>query len=277
MPRTALRVLTLNCWNLSSPFEERMVLIREGIERLAPDVIGLQEIIVRRDGFHQGELLLDGLGYETLYGAAMRWTETESLLPHDALGDGFGNLIASRHPIVASLLQELPGAESGERRSALATRLATPWGIVPFVTTHLNWKLHHGWVRERQIVALAEMVEQWSAGADLPPIVVGDFNAEPDANEIRFFSGLAALGGRSTCFHDAWRVAGDGGPGYTWDNRNHYAQYAYEPNRRIDYVFVGPADAHGRGWIESVALAFEEARDGIFPSDHFGVVAEVRV
>jgi endonuclease/exonuclease/phosphatase family metal-dependent hydrolase len=276
MSGSSLRVLTLNCWNVSSPFEERMALIREGIERLQPDLIGLQEIIVRRDGFHQGERILEGLGYEMLYGAAARWTETASLLPHHAEGDAFGNLIASRHPIVDSHLRELPGVETGERRSALAARVQTPHGVVPFITTHLNWKLHHGWVRERQALALADLADEWSAGLDLPPVVVGDMNADPDATEIRFLTGLTSLDGRSTCLHDAWRFAGDGTPGYTWDNRNPYAHYSFEPNRRIDYIFVGPADGHGRGWIRSASLALSEPSQGVYPSDHFGVVAEVQ-
>jgi endonuclease/exonuclease/phosphatase family metal-dependent hydrolase len=277
VPPASLRVVTLNCWNIASPFEERMALIREGVERLQPDVIGLQEVIVRRDGFHQGEILLAGLGYEILYGAATRWTEAESLLPHDADGDAFGNLIASRYPIVASRLRELPGVETGERRTALAAHIRTPWGIVPFVTTHLNWKLNHGWVREHQVVALAELIEEWRAELELPAIAVGDFNAEPEANEIRFFCGLASLAGRSTCLYDAWRVAGDGGPGYTWDNRNRFARYSNEPNRRIDYVFVSPADAHGRGLIERAALVFNEPRGDVYASDHFGVLAEVKL
>ena len=148
---------------------------------------------------------------------------------------------------------------------------------MPFVTTHLNWKLHHGWVRERQVLALATLVEEWSAGLELPPVLVGDLNADPDSNEVRFLSGLASLEGRSTCLHDAWRVAGDGSPGYTWDNRNPYAHYGFEPDRRIDYIFVGPADVHGRGWIDSAELAFSEPRGEVFASDHFGVVAEIRV
>lgn len=277
MPHDSLRVATLNCWNVSAPFEQRCALIREEIQRLQPDVIGLQEIIVRRDGFHQGEVILEGLGYEIVYGAATRWTETQSLLPHDAHGDGFGNLIASRHPVLASTLRELPGVETGERRSAVAARVRTPWGIAPFFTTHFNWKLDHGWVREQQAIALAAFVDEWKEDAEIPPIVVGDLNADPDSNEIRFLTGLASLEGCSTCLHDAWRFAGDGGPGYTWDNRNAFAHYAFEPDRRIDYILVGPADPHGRGWVESVRLAFSEARDGVFPSDHFGLVAEIRV
>ena len=68
-----------------------------------------------------------------------------------------------------------------------------PFGHVPFVTTHLNWKFHHGLVRERQVVALAALAREWCAGADFPPIVVGDLNAEPDSSEIRYLCGLAVL------------------------------------------------------------------------------------
>lgn len=271
-----LRVVTLNCWNLGEPFEARMALVRAGIEVLAPDVIGLQEIIVRRDGFDQSREILDGLGYETVYGAATRWTESEVLLPPGAHGDGFGNVVASRHPIAASEVRELPGVETGERRSVVAAHVRTPEGVLPFFVTHLNWKLHHGFVRERQVIALADFVAEWSEGQALPPIAVGDFNADPESNEIRFLSGLAALEGRSFYLQDAWRVAG-AGPGYTWDNRNPYAHYSFEPNRRIDYVFVGGADVGGRGWIERAALAFDQPRGGVWPSDHVGLVVDVRI
>ena len=57
-----MRVLTLNCWNVSEPFAERMALIHAGIAALQPDIVGLQEIVMRRDGFDQAALLLDGLG-----------------------------------------------------------------------------------------------------------------------------------------------------------------------------------------------------------------------
>jgi len=78
------------------------------------------------------------------------------------------------------------------------------------------------------------------------------------------------------CFQDAWRVAGDGGPGFTWDNRNRFDAYMFEPNRRIDYILVGLADGNGRGWIESARLVMTEARGDVFPSDHFGLLAEIR-
>ena len=40
--RPSLRVLTLNLWNRSEPFAERMAAVRKGLTELQPDVVGLQ-------------------------------------------------------------------------------------------------------------------------------------------------------------------------------------------------------------------------------------------
>ena len=276
MSPSTLRVLTLNCWNVSEPFAERSRLIRSGIAALQPDIIGLQEIVIRRDGFDQGARLLDDLGYRRVFGPAFRWNKT-GIVPLEADGDAFGNVVASRWPIRTHAVRALPGSESGEYRCAVAALIEAPFGLVPFVTTHLNWKFHHGAIRERQALALADFTNEWAAGCGFPPILVGDMNADPDSNEIRFLCGLATLDGRSTYFQDAWRVAGDGSPGYTWDNRNRFAAIMFEPNRRIDYILVGLANGDGRGWIDSVQLALSESDGGVFPTDHFGLVADIRI
>jgi endonuclease/exonuclease/phosphatase family metal-dependent hydrolase len=273
MSDATLRVLTLNCWNVSEPFDRRMALIRAEVERVRPDLIGMQEVVVRRDGFDQGAVMLEGLGYERVFGPAFRWNDAGALLPPDADGDAFGNLIASRWPVVGRTVHVLPCLDDGEHRSACAALVSTPAGILPFVTTHFNWRPEDGSSREQQALSVAAFVAEWARAAALPPILVGDLNAESDSREIRFLCGGLALEGRRASFRDAWRVAGDGQPGLTWDNRNRFAAYAGEPDRRIDYILVGP----GRGTIDAVRLAMNRARDGVFPSDHFGVVADVRL
>lgn len=279
MPPRTMRVLTLNCWNISPPFEERMALIRAGIETLAPDLVALQEIIVRRDGFDQAAIILDGLGYHRVFGAAIRWDHTGALLPlHDtAAADAAGNVLAARWPIARSALHPLPGVDGEERRSALLALVDTPAGALPFITTHLEWRFDQGHVRERQVLVLARLVADWRRDAPLPVIMAGDFNAEPDATEMRFLRGLATLDGRSTYFQDAWHVGADGARGVTWDNRNPYAATMFEPDRRIDYVFVGAPDHDGLGRIEAARVVLDTPRDGVFPSDHFGVLVDVRV
>jgi exonuclease III len=53
---SSLSVLTLNVWNREGPWPERLPLIRSWIERLQPDLIGLQEVV---DATHSQELLSD--------------------------------------------------------------------------------------------------------------------------------------------------------------------------------------------------------------------------
>ncbi|HKE12072.1 MAG TPA: endonuclease/exonuclease/phosphatase family protein, partial [Myxococcota bacterium] len=138
----------------------------------------------------------------------------------------------------------------------------------------------HGEIRERQVFALADLVLRRLPKGGFPPILVGDFNAEPDSSEIRFLTGLGTLRARSVYFHDSWRVAGarrgDPEAGFTWSNRNPYARANLEPDRRIDYIFTGFPMRDGVGLLESCRVVCDEPQDGVWPSDHFGVYAELR-
>ena len=46
-----------------------------------------------------------------------------------------------------------------------------------------------------------------------PPVLMGDFNAEPDSDEIRYLRGYHSRLGRSVYFADCFAAAGDGSPG----------------------------------------------------------------
>lgn len=194
--------------------------------------------------------------------------------PGTDLGEGrwFGNAVLTRGPIDSTKVIPLTaGEQPPEGRVVLHVKTA---GVDVFCT-HLNWQFHHGVVREDQVLELVDAVESLSTEGPVPPIVAGDFNAEPTSTEIRFLTGDASLDGRSTYFQDAWRVAGARGPGYTWDNRNLYAEKAKEPDRRIDYVFVGIRHQGGAGRVESCRVVCDRALTGTFASDHFGVLAEI--
>jgi endonuclease/exonuclease/phosphatase family metal-dependent hydrolase len=279
---SVLRVATINVWNKSGPWLSRLALIRRELERLQPEVVGLQEVLrFRPDHAPDAPLtvqndqlteIADGLGYQLAYSVASDYGH----------GLKFGNALLSRHPIVAEQSFQLPGSESGETRSLLYTRCETPHGHLPVFVTHLNWKFHHGAIRQRQVAFIAQRVAELSpiAGPDLPPVLLGDFNAAPDADEIRFLTGLCALEGKTVYFADAWAFAGEG-PGYTFDRRNAYAAKAREPSRRIDYIFVRGPDRRFRGEPLRAELAFnaEEVAgaEPVWPSDHFGVVADLAI
>ena len=192
----------------------------------------------------------------------------------------FGNAVLSRFPILKQEVLTLPGAESGETRCLLYALLRTPQGEQSVFVTHLNWKLDQSSVRLLQTRFIAERVLELSPPREgsLPPVLMGDFNADPNSDEIRYLSGQATVKGESVYFADVWRYQG-GAPGYTFDSKNPYAALAFEPPRRIDYIFVGRGpDEKGRGLPLKPALCFAEPDPaGVWPSDHFGVVADLQV
>jgi endonuclease/exonuclease/phosphatase family metal-dependent hydrolase len=293
MPSNHLRVATLNIWNRSGPWPDRLRLIREHLRTLEPDLVGLQEVLrtvsagddpngswvvpatAHQDpGADQASAVAAGTHPFIAYAAAMDY------------GSGllFGNAVASKYPILEHAAFELPGKETGEVRALLYALLDHPKGKLPVFVTHLNWKLHHGAVRLRQVAAICDRIKALAPIEDdsrLPPVLMGDLNADPDADEIRFLRGLTAIDGNTVYFADAWIYGGDGGPGHTFDRRNRFAALAHEPPRRIDYIFVRGPDSKLRGEPLRTRLAFATKVDSpsgdIWPSDHFGVVTDLTV
>jgi endonuclease/exonuclease/phosphatase family metal-dependent hydrolase len=266
-----LKVLTLNVWNRDGDWPRRLPLIHAALDALDPDVVGFQEVL-RSAAIDQLAELVGGRGYHVDYVEAQRFWKDPSF--------AFGNAVASRWPIVGRFTQSLPDRADGETRAALTVHVEAPFGALAFTSTHLNWKLHQSDTRQAQVRVLAEHVLAHRPHGGFPPILVGDFNAEPDSDEIRFLCGLHVIDGASVHFRDCWRVAREARPGreagYTWSNDNPYTAGAFEPNRRLDYVFVGYPDERGRGFPLQCRVVCDEPRDGVWPSDHFGVYAELR-
>ncbi len=263
-----LRVATLNIWNRFGPWEQRLVAIGAGIRSLAPDLLGLQEVLRLApgdgDGLDQATLLAEIGGYHVAYSRAReeRW---------------YGNAALSRWPIAQTRVFELPRCGTEEKRTLLWADVQAPFGRVPFFVTHLNWKFDDGHVREAQVREIVACIEAHATPDAFPAILVGDFNAEPEADEIRYLRGLTTLGaGRRVYFQDAFGLAGDGSPGFTYARRNPFAAPLREPDRRIDYVFVRGRDDRFRGEPLEARVCFDAPVEGTFPSDHFGVVATLR-
>jgi endonuclease/exonuclease/phosphatase family metal-dependent hydrolase len=261
-----LRVLTLNIWNRQGPWEQRLPLLRKGIEELEPDIVGLQEVISNA-GQTQADLIAEGLGLHAAFGAA-----------HD-LGENvlFGNAILARWPISKVKVFQLPTDGTDENRALTYGEVASPHGPVPFFVTHLNWKFHHGFVREHQVMTIAEHIRREAPIEGLPPVLVGDMNAQPESSEIRFLKGLHSLSGKSFFMADCYEQTGEGA-GYTFDaNKNPYAAVTHEYPRRIDYVFVRGPDRQARGKPLSSRVVMTDVVDGVAPTDHFGVLAEISI
>ncbi|NGO11191.1 endonuclease/exonuclease/phosphatase family protein, partial [Streptomyces sp. HC44] len=156
-------------------------------------------------------------------------------------------------------------------------------GDMLFIATTTSWRPEAEAARERQVMALADLDARHRT--ELPTVIAGDFTAAPEAACIRYLSGLQALSGRSVHYHDAWATAGEG-PGHTWTSENPNARSQIEQilgpvehHRRIDYVFVGSRLAHPKApcRVDAASLAFDRPVDGVWASDHFGVVVDLRI
>ena len=76
-------------------------------------------------------------------------------------------------------------------------------------------------------------------------------------------------------FYDAlaMRATGDRA---TFSERNPFAAVGMYPEKQLDHIFSHWPKAHGAGHPVSAAVIGDEPVDGVWPSDHFGVMADLR-
>jgi endonuclease/exonuclease/phosphatase family metal-dependent hydrolase len=266
-----MRVVTWNLWWRHGPWQQRRPAIAATLAELAPDVCGLQEVWGGASENLAAELA-DRLGMHWCWAsmpiAAHRQAEHGSDM-------SIGNAILSRWPVAARAELPLPVAEGEQPRVALHARLDTPGGPLPFFTTHLTHRPDASAERVAQVRALAGFVAEHQQRGGYPPVVTGDLNAEPDSDELRLLCGtLTAPVVPGLVLLDAWRYAEPGDPGHSWSRRNGHLAGSGTFDARIDYVLVGlPRDTSG--WVRSVRVAADGAVGGVWPSDHFAVVADL--
>ena len=149
------------------------------------------------------------------------------------------------------------------------------------VGTHLEHGLDRSPTRRAQAGALAEAVagcvgDDAERRAANPAVLGGDLNAVPWSDEVRGLTGASGPHVEGLVFVDAWDAAGNEGRGDTWSAANpRVPRRAVHPNRRLDYVMVTWPRRRGIGHVAACRLAGTEAIDGVWPSDHHAVVADI--
>ena len=238
-----MKILTLNAWGAYGPPERRPVL-REAILQLDADVLLLQEANVPG--------LLESLPYP----ARHHFPEA-------------GLAILSRFPILSGRevrYRAISALEPHLTRGALIAEMDT--GSVRFqvVTTHLAWKADDGAAR----LAQAEELLELAAALPDPVLIGGDLNAPPtDPPPQR----MVAAG-----FSDLYARLASNDPGITWDNRNLFirSHSVLFPDRRIDYLFLRNRSS---GFVPArcEVVCRTPAAEGLYPSDHYGVLAHFQL
>jgi len=265
-----LTVVTLNIWQEQGPWEQRLRLIALRMQSLRPDLICLQEVREVPGSIpNQAATLAAALGMEQTFEPAQDWG-----------GGDEGLAILSRLPIEQRDFCELPFTANRSRRVCLGAALRHARGLFWVFTTHLAFRLADGALRERQVLEVDRFVRSHPSPDTAAALLTGDFNAPPDADEIRYLRGLTSLDGQRTYYQDAFALCNPGIAGHTWTSENPYTKALgwLEPDRRLDYIFVTPMTRLGAGQVRSCRLICTEPDPGgIYCSDHYGVLAEIQL
>lgn len=283
-----LRVVTLNLWGNEPPLDRRLDLATRQLAELDVDVVGIQEVrpLDGRAGRTTADVLGERLGMQVVHSVSLRWDDDQ--LRAGMPGGQEGLAILSRYPVLDTRTLALPEARPTEARILLSAQLDTPAGPIWCHVTHLHYRLDDGVAREQQVVAIDDAIRQLGRHADSPPqILMGDFNATADSDEMRFLRGLHTLAGRRTHWQDAWlRLHPEPQPGdtpaqgITWasDNEQTRPLRSLDLDRRIDYVLVTTRKKDGRGTIHRCEVVLTDRDDvGVCASDHYAVLAEIQI
>jgi endonuclease/exonuclease/phosphatase family metal-dependent hydrolase len=262
---TAVRVLTLNVWGTRGEWNARREVLRTGIRELDPDLIAFIEPIKTPDYDQVVDLVGDD--FHVAHQAARE-------------RDGQGSSIASRWPIDGfhELNQDVSPRVGGGAATTLVAEITVPdpIGRLLFANHVPSWQPAFERERELQAVACAQFIERLRSDGDPHVILAGDLTADPDCASVRYLCGRQSLEGTSVNYRDAWASIHPGEPGETSTPENPLVYDWDWPYRRLDYVLVR-VGLHGGPTLEIAACerVFDQPVKGVWPSDHFGVVADL--
>lgn len=261
---TKLRVVTWNAWGRYGSWRDRQIGIESTLAAAAPDIVCLVESW-STDSETQADLIATHLGLEhSLF--VGDWAQEDWV-------SGFG--IVSRWPVMSHERRPLRGEDGAGMGEALFALVEGDRGPIQLFVVMLHYPLDASAVRQAQVRQLAKFI-QGSTRHRHPVVVCGDFNAAPDSEEIRMLTGRTDPAAEGLVFYDAWEMAGDGTPGFTWSNHNPLAAVAMYPDRRFDYILSAWPRLGAVGHPTRCERLGVLSSDQPQLSDHYGVLAELR-
>ena len=236
-------VLTLNIWHNQQDWPARLEAIVSGVERLDPDIVCLQEVLQNPELPNQARTLADRLGYRAYFAS---WDSAGS-------AKRYGNAVLTRDPMSDSGFVLLDPPD--DYRVVAHVRVDPGDGPLDVYCTHLHHTQERPEIRRAQIESAVAFIEETRGSG--PVVLAGDFNARVGDPE------LAAL---QSGYTDTFGTLKEDADSITTLNPalGHSA-------RRIDHVFVAPG-AESKLVPISGARVLDQTVDGVWPTDHFGVL-----
>lgn len=273
-----VRVLTFNVLHglldedpSAEPFDrlpERLPRMAAELERINPDAFLLQEVALGIGGYPDvlAELRRSAPGYELI------WGDFFGSPPTHGPGQGLGQLIGVKAPIVAAGNHAAPNLSAFRFRSVLHVRLLARGRVLDLYNVHLQGPEQSA-LAERELRDVLGYLEATADPAGIS-VLAGDLNMEPDEaplaliREAGFIEPVAASGFECS-------------PGDRRGCTNSTLPLAEAGDRsedKIDYLWLrGPAASRvsARPVLDQPFQL--DSGELLWPSDHKGLMATIEV
>lgn len=251
-----LKVMSINIRHNKDFWDERFPLIADEIVRLQPDLIGLQEVHIGTD---QSQVLLELIKERD---EGLEYGLYERLKTGLNGMEGEGIAIFTRFPKVKGGFADLEyGRPVVFNRVRVNDEL-----LIDFYNVHMHHRGGDG-IRVPQMKKILKFMKKKDKGHII--FLAGDLNTQPGTRPVEMILGNGFID--TYCeFH------GDDEPELNYTAPIILSKEGVEqnPQRRIDYVMARiPPDMKDRVKILDSVVCFRNHNpDGLYPSDHLGVM-----
>lgn len=260
-----LRIITANIFGHHAEWPKRREVLREAFASLQPDIVCLQETVLAARDDQAREVLGDD--YHIIHSEARS-------------DEGDGISIASRWPITSREELELERVSNRTGDFDCTTLIAVteapgPFGAMTIANHFPDFQVDHEYERERQTALAAMALRRYAETTD-HVLLMGDLDAEIDSASLRFLAGKQSHAGISVSYANVFDAVHPGEAGHTFTPDNPLCPKHW-PYRRIDHIYIrsGKNGQPTLGIVDCKVI-LDKPVDGVWPSDHFGVMADFR-
>ncbi|MCP2032667.1 endonuclease/exonuclease/phosphatase family metal-dependent hydrolase [Okibacterium sp. HSC-33S16] len=250
-------------WRFDPDWKGRQERILAVLKEVCPDVLGLQECWAT-DEHTQAEIFAEHLGMHAAY-AASSLPPVPSPPEHpDQNGVRMGVGLVSRWPVLSTRHHALPVSHRQIAPVALEARMEDERGRrFDVLVAGTEWEPEYADDHLAQTRRLAELLA--AADDSVPRFLLADLNCDASQAE---FAPLAAVA------DDTWERANGDPRAVTLSSAVPFAplEATKEIDRRVDHIV-----ARGAGISVTGASTIDSPVRGLFPSDHFPVIADVEL
>jgi len=269
MADSTVRAMTWNIWWRFGPrWRDRQPGILDTLARIRPDVLVLQEVWADAKTTQAAELG-EALGMRAAFAGPSYPPAPEAGGRDDWAGVGVGIAVLSRWPFLHQEAVRMPARHRSWDPVALVTRVEHPAGPLTVLGACLDYGVPFTDDRIAQASFLADWATRPEFDGPTPILLMGDMNAAVESPVLRPVREVLT---------DAWAAGNGAADAVTLPSSHPSAPLEAGPqmiDQRIDHIFFRPGREDQHVLVEGVQVA-GEAQDGVFPSDHRAVIADLR-